>query len=96
MIAASSSCAAANALAARYGTMLMTDGRCVGRGGYAGQYLLVDPPSGTVVVFLSVLESADGEDTPDDTYFTEVVRMCTEIAELYDDEKETTDTREAG
>ena len=43
-----------------------------------------------------MLESADGEDTPDDTYFTEVVRMCTEIAELYDDEKETTDTREAG
>ena len=87
---------ALNARGARYSNMLMTDGRRVGHGGYAGQYLLVDPPSGTVVVFLSVLESADGEDTPDDTYFTEVVRMCTEIAELYDDEKETTGTREAG
>ena len=65
----------------------MTDGRRAGHGGYAGQRLARRPPSGTVV-FLSVLESADGEDTPDDTYFTEVVRMCTEIAELYDYQKE--------
>ena len=40
----------------------VTDGQCLGHGGYGGQYMLANPDTGVVVVFFSVLENADAYD----------------------------------
>jgi CubicO group peptidase (beta-lactamase class C family) len=62
----------------RYHNHLMTDGRFVGHGGYAGQFLLVDLVSEVVCVFLSVSEEKDGLAGG---YTNHVVAMLREIAQ---------------
>ena len=61
----------------RYSNHMNTDGTWLGHGGYGGQYMLVNPNTGTVCVFFSVLENASGYDAG---YFARVIRMLDEIA----------------
>ena len=63
----------------RYSNHTVTDGQCVGHGGYGGQYMLANPDTGVVVVFFSVLENADAYDA---AYSAEVIRMAEEITRL--------------
>jgi CubicO group peptidase (beta-lactamase class C family) len=63
----------------RYSNHTVTDGQCVGHGGYGGQYMLANPDTGVVVVFFSVLENADAHDP---AYSAEVIRMAEEITRL--------------
>src|SRR5262245_38518874 len=63
----------------QYSNHTATDGRCLGHGGYGGQYLLASPDTGVVVVFYSVLENADAWDP---TYSAEVIRMAEEVTRL--------------
>jgi CubicO group peptidase (beta-lactamase class C family) len=63
----------------RYSNHTMTDGRCLGHGGYGGQYMLANPDTGVAVVFFSVLENAAGFDAG---YSAEVIRMAEEITRL--------------
>ena len=44
----------------RYSNHLMTNGHWLGHAGYGGQFLMVDPATETVCVFLSVLENDAG------------------------------------
>lgn len=44
----------------RYSNQMNTNGRWLGHGGYGGQYMLADPTTGRVAVFLSVLDTEDG------------------------------------
>ncbi len=60
-----------------YGNQMRTDGRWLGHGGWGGQFLLVDPESGTVAVFFSVLEN---EDAVDWDYQLETIAMAERIA----------------
>jgi CubicO group peptidase (beta-lactamase class C family) len=46
----------------RYSGHLMTDGFRVGHAGYGGQYLMIDPDSGRVALYLGVLENESGYD----------------------------------
>ena len=57
----------------------MTDGQCLGHGGYGGQYMLANPDTGVAVVFFSVLEDDDAYDAG---YSAEVIRMAEEITRL--------------
>ncbi len=59
-----------------YGNQLRTNGRWIGHGGWGGQFMLVDPPSRTVVVFFSVLEN---EDASDWDYQMETIAMAESI-----------------
>ncbi len=63
----------------RYSNHTVTDGQCLGHGGYGGQYMLANPDTGVVVVFFSVLENADAYDA---AYSAEVIRMAEEISRL--------------
>jgi len=63
----------------RYSNHTVTDGQCVGHGGYGGQYMLANPDTGVVVVFFSVLENADAYDP---AYSAEVIRMAEEVTRL--------------
>jgi CubicO group peptidase (beta-lactamase class C family) len=63
----------------RYSNHAVTDGQCLGHGGYGGQYMLANPDTGVVVVFFSVLENADAHDP---AYSAEVIRMAEEITRL--------------
>jgi CubicO group peptidase (beta-lactamase class C family) len=63
----------------RYSNHTVTDGQCVGHGGYGGQYMLANPDTGVVVVFFSVLENADAHDP---AYSAEVIRMAEEVSRL--------------
>ena len=63
----------------RYSNHAVTDGQCVGHGGYGGQYMLANPDTGVVVVFFSVLENA-ARLRP--AYSAEVIRMAEEITRL--------------
>jgi CubicO group peptidase (beta-lactamase class C family) len=63
----------------RYSNHTVTDGQCLGHGGYGGQYMLANPDTGVVVVFFSVLENADAHDP---SYSAEVIRMAEEITRL--------------
>jgi CubicO group peptidase (beta-lactamase class C family) len=63
----------------RYSNHTVTDGQCLGHGGYGGQYMLANPDTGVVVVFFSVLENADAHDP---NYSAEVIRMAEEITRL--------------
>ena len=63
----------------RYSNHTVTDGQCVGHGGYGGQYMLANPDTGVAVVFFSVLENADAHDP---AYSAEVIRMAEEITRL--------------
>jgi CubicO group peptidase (beta-lactamase class C family) len=63
----------------RYSNHTVTDGQCVGHGGYGGQYMLANPDTGVVVVFFSVLENADAYDP---AYAAEVIRMAEEVTRV--------------
>jgi CubicO group peptidase (beta-lactamase class C family) len=63
----------------RYSNHAVTDGQCLGHGGYGGQYMLANPDTGVVVVFFSVLEN---EHAYDAAYSAEVIRMAEEITRL--------------
>lgn len=67
----------------KYGFHLMTNGRWVGHGGYAGQYMLANPETGVVVAFLGAVENARGSDIG---YNADIVLMAETISELpFDD-----------
>jgi len=61
----------------RYSNHTNTDGRWLGHGGYGGQYMVVDLTSGTVALYLSVLQDAHGYD-PD--WYPPIIGMLTGIA----------------
>ena len=63
----------------RYSNHTVTDGQCLGHGGYGGQYMLANPDTGVVVVFFSVLENADAYDP---AYSAEVIRMAEEVTRI--------------
>jgi CubicO group peptidase (beta-lactamase class C family) len=63
----------------RYSNHTVTDGQCLGHGGYGGQYMLANLDTGVVVVFFSVLENADAYDP---AYSAEVIRMAEEVTRL--------------
>jgi CubicO group peptidase (beta-lactamase class C family) len=63
----------------RYSNHTATGERCLGHGGYGGQYMLANPDTGVVVVFFSVLENADASDP---AYSAEVIRMAEEITRI--------------
>lgn len=46
----------------RYSGHLMTDGQRIGHAGYGGQYLMIEPDSGRVALYLGVLENESGYD----------------------------------
>jgi CubicO group peptidase (beta-lactamase class C family) len=60
----------------RYSNQTNTNGRWIGHGGYGGQYMLVDMETGSVGVFLSVLENASGYDA---AYYPPIIAMLAEI-----------------
>jgi CubicO group peptidase (beta-lactamase class C family) len=66
----------------RYSNHLNVAGRTVGHAGWGGQYALANLETGTVAVFLSVLENehATGKDGND--YIGQVIRMLHSVAEL--------------
>lgn len=53
-----------------------SNGVWLGHGGHGGQYLLVDPTTGRVAVFLSVLDTEDGYFS---NYYPPIIRMLAEI-----------------
>ncbi|CDX14568.1 Beta-lactamase class C and other penicillin binding proteins [Mesorhizobium sp. ORS 3324] len=61
----------------RYSRQLQTNGTWLGHGGLGGQYMLANPDTGIVVVYLSVLENESADD-PD--FFGPLVQMMTEVA----------------
>ena len=63
----------------RYSNHTVTDGQCLGHGGYGGQYMLANSDTGVVVVFFSVLEDAADHDP---AYSAEVIRMAEEVTRL--------------
>lgn len=67
----------------KYGYHVMTNGRWVGHGGYAGQYMLANPETGIVVAFLGAVENERGTDIG---YATDITLMAETISELpFDD-----------
>ncbi|MEO6301072.1 MAG: serine hydrolase domain-containing protein [Paracoccaceae bacterium] len=60
----------------RYSNQTNTNGRWIGHGGYGGQYMLVDMATGTVGVFMSVLENAAGYDA---AYYPPIIAMLEAI-----------------
>lgn len=61
----------------RYSNQTNTNGRWLGHGGYGGQYMLVDMQSGTVAVFMSVLQDEAGYDT---AYYLPIIAMLEALA----------------
>lgn len=61
----------------RYSNQMFTDGVWIGHGGYGGQFLLVNPDTGVVCAFFSVLETDAGHDRG---YSAEVITMLAEVA----------------
>ena len=64
---------------AHYCNQTRTNGTWIGHGGWGGQFLMVAPDNGTVVVFFSVLENEDASDTE---YQAETIAMAQAITEL--------------
>lgn len=60
----------------RYSNQTNTNGRWIGHGGYGGQYLLVDMSTGTVGLYMSVLQDAHGYDAD---FYPPVIKMLAEI-----------------
>ncbi|MER8917347.1 beta-lactamase family protein [Mesorhizobium sp. M0761] len=60
-----------------YSRQTNTDGTWLGHGGYGGQYLLVNPDTGTVVVYFSVLEHSSAMDGD---FTGPLVKMMAELA----------------
>jgi CubicO group peptidase (beta-lactamase class C family) len=66
-----------------YCNQMRSNGRWIGHGGWGGQFLLIDPTTRVVVVFLSVLEN---EDASDWDYQVETIAMAEAITRLaFDD-----------
>jgi CubicO group peptidase (beta-lactamase class C family) len=63
----------------RYSNHLMTDGRIIAHAGYGGQFLMVDPQSGTSCAFLSVLENEAGYD---EAYMGRVANVLRQVCTL--------------
>jgi CubicO group peptidase (beta-lactamase class C family) len=63
----------------RYSNHANTDGRWLGHGGYAGQFMLADLTSGVVGVFFSVLENQTGYDA---AYYSPIIEMLAAIGRL--------------
>ncbi|MBP2239397.1 CubicO group peptidase (beta-lactamase class C family) [Sinorhizobium kostiense] len=61
----------------RYSRQMFTDGTWVGHGGYGGQFMLANPDTGTVVVYLSVLENRSASDSD---FSGPLVKMMSELA----------------
>ena len=64
---------------AHYCNQVRTNGTWIGHGGWGGQFLMIAPDNGTVVVFFSVLENEDASDTD---YQAEIIAMAQNITEL--------------
>lgn len=62
-----------------YSNQLMSNGRWVGHLGYAGQWLAVDHETGTVLVWLSVLESLSGME---DEYHADLYQTADDLFAL--------------
>ncbi|MER9793630.1 serine hydrolase domain-containing protein [Mesorhizobium sp. M0213] len=62
---------------ARYSRQTMTDGTWIGHAGYGGQFMLANPDTGTVVVYLSVLENKSGTDA---SFSAALLKMMAELA----------------
>ncbi|RUV66997.1 class C beta-lactamase-related serine hydrolase [Mesorhizobium sp. M5C.F.Cr.IN.023.01.1.1] len=62
-----------------YSRQMTTDGIWLGHGGYAGQYMLANPDTGTVVVYFGVLENT-GDPDPDPNFQGPLVKMMAKIA----------------
>lgn len=60
----------------RYSNQMNTNGVWLGHGGYGGQYMLADPTTGRVAVFLSVLDTEDGYFS---NYYPPIIQMLAEI-----------------
>ena len=58
---------------------VQTHGACISHGGWAGQFPMMSPDNGTVVVFFSVLENGDASDTE---YQAKTITMTQPITEL--------------
>ncbi|MDX8502611.1 serine hydrolase [Mesorhizobium sp. VK4C] len=63
--------------ATSYSRHVTTNGTWFGHGGIGGQYMLANPDTGVVVVYLGVLENGSSDDTP---FFTALVEMMSEVA----------------
>ncbi|RWO60799.1 MAG: class A beta-lactamase-related serine hydrolase [Mesorhizobium sp.] len=63
----------------RYSRQMTTDGTWLGHGGYAGQYMLANPDTGTVVVYFSVIENTSAPD-PDPKFQGPLVKMMAKLA----------------
>ncbi|MER9949493.1 serine hydrolase [Mesorhizobium sp. M0047] len=61
----------------RYSRQAMTDGTWLGHGGHGGQFMLSNPDTGTVVVYLSVLENASAGDP---NFSAAMVKMMARLA----------------
>ncbi|MER9776570.1 serine hydrolase [Mesorhizobium sp. M0220] len=61
----------------RYSRQMYTDGTFISHGGYGGQHLLINPDTGTVVVYFSVLENKSASD-PD--FSGAMVKMMADVA----------------
>lgn len=61
----------------RYSNQTNTNGVWIGHGGYGGQYLLVNMTTGTVGLYLSVLQDAHGYDA---AFYPPVINMLAEIS----------------
>jgi len=60
----------------RYSNQTNTNGVWLGHGGYGGQYLVANPQTGRVGVFLSVLQNESGYDS---AYYPPIISMLAEI-----------------
>jgi CubicO group peptidase (beta-lactamase class C family) len=60
----------------RYSNQTNTDGTWLGHGGYGGQYLVVNPRTGRVASFLSVLQDRDGYVAG---YYPPIIAMLADI-----------------
>ncbi|WP_457659809.1 serine hydrolase [Sinorhizobium medicae] len=63
----------------RYSRQTATDGTWLGHGGYGGQYILVNPDTGTEVVYFSVLENESATGGP--AFIAPRVTMMADLAE---------------
>jgi CubicO group peptidase (beta-lactamase class C family) len=60
----------------RYANQTNTNGVWFGHGGYGGQYMVANPETGRVAVFLSVLQDEDGYDSD---YYPPIIAMLSDI-----------------
>ena len=61
----------------RYSNQTNTDGVWFGHGGYGGQYMVANPDTGRVAVFLSVLQDEDGYDSD---YYPPIIAMLAALS----------------